>query len=212
MKVYAIPGLGTNHLIFEQLKLNHHELVVLQWAPLKKEYSLAEYARCFASQIDVREPFIILGLSFGGMIAVELSKLVRPQKLILVSSAKCRAGLSWPIRFFKYFPVYLILPDTCLRWVAFHSRWILGFFIEYMPSLMTMINEMPVNYFKYSIHYIVNWNNSDIPPNCVLIHGTRDKLIWFKKRFVDYKIDGGTHAMIITKAAEVNKAIQSFLF
>jgi pimeloyl-ACP methyl ester carboxylesterase len=211
MKIYAIPGLGTNGGIFDYTVIKNHQLIPLKWPLPKRNYSMAEYASCFIEQIDTKEPFMLLGLSFGGMLCVELGKITKPEKIILISSAKTSEGLSWPIRCFKYMPLHLLVPDRWLRWLAYHSRIILGFLVDYMPRLSAMIKEMPEGYFKNSINYIVNWDNKVVPSNCVLIHGTHDKLVWHRKKFVDYTVPAGTHAMVITKAGEVNQLLEKIL-
>lgn len=211
MKVYAVPGLATDEGIFSGIKLQNHQLIVLKWPPLKREYSMKEYAMCFLDQINTNEPFMILGLSFGGMIAVELGKILQPEKVILISSAKTRGGLSWPIRFFKFLPLHLIIPDKIFRGLSFRARLLLGFSSEYMKTLAPMVKNMPENYFRYAIHYIVNWNNMEIPKNTILVHGNSDKLIWYNKKFADHTIQKGSHAMVITKAADVNKILNEIL-
>ncbi|MBA3664445.1 MAG: alpha/beta hydrolase [Bacteroidetes bacterium] len=211
MKIYAIPGLGTTAAIFEGIKIKNHELIVLKWPALKREYTMAAYAASFKDQINTSEPFMLMGLSFGGMLSAELGKIISPEKIILISTAKTRDGLSWPIRFFKYLPLHLIIPDKCFRWLSYNSRLLLGFLVDYMPRLSEMIKEMPENYFRYSIHYIVNWNNKTVPENCILIHGTSDKLIWFKKQFVDFAVPKGSHAMVITRAGEINEILEGIL-
>ncbi|MCW3076651.1 MAG: hypothetical protein JWO32_1260 [Bacteroidetes bacterium] len=207
MNVYAIPGLATNHNIFRNIHLNDHELIVLKWPPLKKEYSLQDYAACFLDQIKDTEPFVLLGLSFGGMLAVELGKLCHPEKVILISTAKNREGLSWFLRVFKYLPLHLIIPEFFFRKFSYTFRRIIGALNSDLALLAPMVKDMPFNYFKNAIKYIVNWNNKDIPDNCILIHGTHDRLLRFNKKYVDHEIKKGTHAMIINRAEELNKLL-----
>lgn len=211
MKVYAIPGLGTNYLIFNDLKIYKYELVSLNWPPLKKEYTMADYARCFIDQINTSEPFVLLGLSFGGMLAVELGKILKPEKIILISSAKTRNGLSGAIRFLKFLPIHNVIPDKAYRYISYKAKYLLGFLMDYMKILSKMGKDLPENYFKYSVGYIINWNNTVIPKNTFLIHGTSDRLIWFNKKQVDYVVKAGSHAMIITKAKEVSKIVNEIL-
>ncbi len=211
MKIYAIPGLGTNHLIFNDLKIKTHELVILKWPPLKQEYTMVDYARCFTEQINTGEPFILLGLSFGGMLAIELGKIHKSEKIILISSAKTHKGLSGAVRFFKFFPVYKVISDKMYRHLSYKGKYLLGFLMDYMKILSKMGKDLPENYFKYSIQYIVNWNNTVIPENTFLIHGTSDRLIRFNKKYVDYSVKSGSHAMIITKAKEVSEIVNEIL-
>ncbi len=54
--------------------------------PLKNE-SLKNYAQRISNKITSDNPTLI-GLSFGGILAVEISKILKLQKVILISSAK----------------------------------------------------------------------------------------------------------------------------
>jgi pimeloyl-ACP methyl ester carboxylesterase len=211
MRIYAIPGLGTNRVIFDSIKIKGHDFTVLQWPPLKRDYTMEDYARCFLDQIDTREPFMLLGLSFGGMIAVELGKILQPKKIILISSAKTREDLPKWIRLLKYFPAYKILPDKFIRKISYQARWLLGFMVEDFHALADMIRDMPEDYFRCTIQYIINWRNTEIPKNCILIHGSGDKLLWLRQNKTEYVIEKGSHAMVLTKAEEINKILEEVL-
>jgi hypothetical protein len=47
-------------------------------------WSLEEYASLLAGQIDTSRNFVILGVSFGGMIGVEISRDLNSFNLILI--------------------------------------------------------------------------------------------------------------------------------
>ena len=87
MKAYFISGLGADKTIFRNIRIPASiEPVYIEWIEAKKNETLASYAHRISACIDTTEPFILVGLSFGGMIAVEISKLYKPYKLILISS------------------------------------------------------------------------------------------------------------------------------
>src|ERR1044071_2262482 len=94
MKVYFISGLAADERVFRHINLpEQYEAVHLAWlAPLPHE-SLPHYARRFSGRINGDEKFCLIGLSFGGMIAVEIARILRPEKLILISSISCPAHL-----------------------------------------------------------------------------------------------------------------------
>lgn len=54
--------------------------------PLRNE-SLKAYVQRLSAQIDTSEEFAIVGVSFGGIVAVELNKIICPKQTILISSA-----------------------------------------------------------------------------------------------------------------------------
>src|SRR5215217_4576146 len=90
MNVYFISGLGADRKAFEKIKLPgtfsiHH----LGWIKNKKGESLNDYARRLAASIDATQPFAIVGLSMGGMIASAMTQFLQPDKTILISSVAC---------------------------------------------------------------------------------------------------------------------------
>ena len=75
MKILAISGLGADERIFNYLTLDH-EIVPIKWiAPSKKETIIA-YSKRLIQENNILEEndYAILGVSFGGLIAVENSK------------------------------------------------------------------------------------------------------------------------------------------
>ena len=92
MKLYAISGLGADERVFQFLKLNH-KLIPLPWLTPEKNESIEKYAKRMAEMINTEDEFGILGLSFGGLVAVELSKLLNPKVTVLISSAETKDGL-----------------------------------------------------------------------------------------------------------------------
>jgi hypothetical protein len=208
MKVFAIPGLGTNEKLFSNTHFINAELIVLSWPIPEKEDTMQSYAQKFLTQIDTTSPFCLLGVSFGGMLCTELSKSISPQKTFLISSCKVRNELPWFIRILKHLPVHLWINETKHRKIAYRGRWIVGFGKAYIPEFLGMVNSMTTNYFKHCINIIVNWQNEQFPKNVVHIHGTNDKLLWYKKVKVDYTIRDGSHAMIVFRPEEINKIIE----
>ena len=65
---------------------------------------MADYSRTLAQQIDTSRRFSIIGVSLGGMLAVEMSKYLQPEEVILIASAKTRDELPTKYRFFQKSP------------------------------------------------------------------------------------------------------------
>src|SRR3989442_4959241 len=97
-RVYLIPGMGANFKMFDQLKALDYDCIVLNWIAPRPAESMADYAERLADQIDTTTPFSLIGVSFGGMIAVELAHIIKPQKVILISSAKGQTEIPWYFR------------------------------------------------------------------------------------------------------------------
>ena len=92
MKLYAISGLGADKRVFDYLSLDC-EIVHLDWVEPKKNEKIGDYAFRLSKKIKGNEKFGLIGVSFGGLIAVEISKITKPEITILVSSAETKKGL-----------------------------------------------------------------------------------------------------------------------
>lgn len=208
MVIYAIPGLGTTTKLFANTTVKGVEIIVLNWPLPEKRDTMHSYARKFLPQINIDKPFCLLGVSFGGMLCTELSKIISPQKLFLVSTSKFRKELPWFIRLLKHLPIHKIISEKYHRKMAYQGKWIIGFGKAYIPEYLGMIHSMNENYFKYCINIIVNWKRKEAPNHKIHIHGDADKLLHYKNVTPDYTISKGSHAMIVFNAEEINKIIE----
>ncbi|HRG02111.1 MAG TPA: hypothetical protein PKZ75_13420 [Bacteroidia bacterium] len=211
MTIYAIPGLGTTEKLYVNTKIKGVEIIVLNWPTPEKNDTMESYARKFLPQINTNIPFCLLGVSFGGMICTELSKIISPKKIFLISSCKSRKELPWFIKTLKYIPLHRLISENQHRKMAYRGRWIIGFGKAYIPEFLGMVNSMTKNYFKYCINIIVNWNNTTLQKNTIHIHGDNDILLWYKFVKPDYTISRGSHAMVVFQADEINKIIEKEL-
>ena len=209
MIIYAIPGLGTNEKLFANTKINAVEIIVLNWPIPEKTDTMKTYAQKFLPQINTKEPFCLLGVSFGGMLCCELSTLISPKKTFLISTVTNRNELPFLVRALKYIPIHNLLSEKKHRQLAYHGRWAIGFGKAYIPEFLGMVNSMTKNYFKHSIHIICNWKQKHEPKNCIRIHGTFDRLFSYKKIKTNYLIKEGSHAMVLFNAEEINKIIEN---
>lgn len=208
MKIYAIPGLGTNEKLYSKTTIPGFELKVLDWPLVEKGDTIQMYAQKFSKQIDQSQAFCLLGVSFGGMICTELSKIVSPQKTVVVSTCKSRSEMPWFLKLFKHLPFHLMVSEKKHRQMAYKGRWFIGLGDAYIPDYLGMVNSMNTNYFRNCITMIVNWNNKNIPKNMVHIHGTDDRLLKYKNVSADYAIKNGSHAMIISRSEEINAILE----
>src|SRR5436190_20439215 len=85
--IYCISGLGADEKIFNNLELNGHDLRHISWLKPNRKETIVEYAYRMREKIH-DSPTILLGVSFGGMIGIEIAKQIQIEKLIIVSSIK----------------------------------------------------------------------------------------------------------------------------
>lgn len=213
MDLYFISGLGVDKRVFQKLSLPsdfsiHH----IEWIkPLEKE-SVASYAKRLSANIDQSQPFVLIGLSFGGMIAVEMNQYLKPLKTIIISSASNFMELPWHVRFMRFLPVQNLLSPTLLKKSNPLYFWLFGIKTSEEKNLLSKILKETDNaILKWSIHAITNWRNREVPPNLVHIHGKQDKLLPIKFSKVDIEVEGGGHFMVFSKAVEISAILNDLL-
>ena len=210
-RIYLIPGLATDERLFSKLHLENAELIALRWEiPLKND-TLASYAKRLVDQIDSSKPFYLLGVSFGGMCAVEISKFLKPIKIIIVSSAKGADELPFFIRIFKYIPLHFLFSQS--MFILF-SKFIKHFLATHAKDdrnlLLDMLQKTPEKYIQRAIHCIVTWDRLSVTSNSVHIvhiHGTTDRVIPIRNLKNVIAVKGGNHFMVLNRAGEISEMI-----
>lgn len=214
MNVYFISGLGADKRAFERLKLPpnfsvHH----LDWiAPLRHE-SLDDYALRLGASINTAQPFALVGLSMGGMIASVLSQKLRPQKTVLLSSIGCNKEFPPLLRFALKTQAHKLLPDFLFRPknLYFVQR-LMGTQSQGQKALLRyFISQTDPQFIRWAINAIVNWQACERPNNLFQIHGSRDKMFPLKYTKADCVIENGSHFMVWAKAGEVSKRLAEAL-
>lgn len=212
MRIYFISGIGVDGRMFMNLDLPGHELHYIQWIIPGKEESLPSYALRLAAQISIDEPFALVGLSFGGMCAMEIAKVYKPEKLILLSSAKGEKELPWDIKIYRYLPLNKLFRKdgfyirmALLIWKLFGFRG-----KEQYRLFKDMLATAPRGYFARASDCIINWRNREYYP-CLHIHGDRDKILFFHNIRNPYRIRGGEHVCVLNNAEEVSLAMKEYL-
>lgn len=214
-RVYLIPGQGSDNRIFKNLKLDSskYEMCFVNWEIPEQGETMEGFAHQLAAQIDTSKAFYIVGVSLGGMVAVEMSKFLNPEKVILVSSAKCRDELPFQYRFQKSIPVYLAFPSFLVKQLSFVAQPIFepNRKLEKETCKAMLKAKSPV-FLKRTIDMIVNWEQEEcLHENIFHIHGNIDNTIPIEHVDCDIVIEGGSHMMMLTKTPAVQTGLEMIL-
>lgn len=205
--IYAIPGLGTTKELYRNISIPNYSITVLDWPPPPKNSTLKEYSKLFLQQIRTDKPVNLMGVSFGGMLCSELCEQIEVKKVVLISSCKDITEFPFLLKLAKWFPLHKVLPDKFIRFIARSKRKFLGFEKSFDKIFFEMIDEMPKNYFSRCINYIIMWDKNQSTKKLIRIHGTSDKLLTNFKRDNFHLIKGGSHAMVLNRAKEINNIL-----
>ncbi|RAK36353.1 UNVERIFIED_ORG: pimeloyl-ACP methyl ester carboxylesterase [Chitinophaga ginsengisegetis] len=208
--VYFFSGIGADSSIFMNLKLPGYHKVYVSWIPALPDESITEYAGRIKSQITVENPYII-GLSFGGIVAVEVSKQIRVKKMVLISSVRTKKELNKVQFFFIKLGLYRIIPASLINRTNFLTYRYFGARSQNDKKALTkLLKDTDVTFFRWALKSIGHWNNKEAPEKTIQIHGTADRVIASRLVHPDYRIKGGGHLMVFNKADPISKIIMNY--
>ena len=95
--IYIFSGLGADERVFNKINFGNKKVVYIKWILPTKDENLGHYAFRISNQIQTYKPLLI-GLSFGGMMAIEVAKHIDTEKIILISSAKTKYEIPFYFR------------------------------------------------------------------------------------------------------------------
>jgi pimeloyl-ACP methyl ester carboxylesterase len=215
MKLYAISGLGANEKVFEKLKLpSGYELIFIPWLLPQEDEIIESYANRMAQGIDDSEDFVLLGLSFGGIIAQEVAKIKCPIKLLLFNTVKSEDEKPIWIRINRYLQLYTIFPYVLLnksplvKWFSNFMQWI----NPERPNLDQLYSMRDKRYTRWAFEQIVQWDRKEkLECNVYHFHGNLDIIFPFWNIKNAIKIKWGGHLSIYVKNDQVNALLKDVL-
>lgn len=210
--LYFISGLGADERVFQRLKLEGYRIVHLQWETPERGEDLANYARRLSAQIDSERP-VLVGLSFGGLVATEIAKQQAVERVILLSSAKIEKEIPGYFKLLRWFPVHRILPFKWLLWaVSWMVYWFFGLTDGGERVLLgEVLHDTDAHFLKWALHRVVTWRNDAVPATAYHVHGSGDRIFPFRYVSADCTIPAGGHFMVWNRADEISQVIDQIL-
>ena len=208
-KAYLFPGQGSDERVFSKIKLDssYQKIVVVYPLP-QRGTTMTEYAHILSKQIDTSEKYVLIGLSIGGMLCTEMADFLHPEKVIIISSAKCRSELPFHYRFQRVIPLNKIIPKLLIKGGALLLQPIVEPDRNNNKAVFkSMLKSKNPKYMKRTVNMIINWNRKTYSSKIVHIHGSNDHTIPIINVKVNYIIPEGSHMMTLTRGEELNKLI-----
>nr|WP_297307222.1 alpha/beta hydrolase [uncultured Flavobacterium sp.] len=212
--VYFIPGLGANSLIFEKIDLpkDQFECFFIEWKkPLKNE-NLNEYTQRLIKNINHKSP-IIIGVSFGGIIAQEIAKSIQVEKTIIISSVKNENELPILYRVAKKLNLqYLPLGTFFNKIFNIYKKTVTSKKKKERFKLYNKYLSFRSNsYLNWGIKNILNWKNTNANLNIVHIHGTDDEIFPSKNIKNAIFLPKAKHTLILTNFKWLNQNLPEII-
>lgn len=208
-----LPGLGADARVFSRQQAAFPGLVVPSWPEFQAGDSLPQFASRLVRSVPPGAPLYLGGSSFGGMVALELAALLRPQAVLLIGSCvgpESLAPLAHALR-----PLASFLPSA-----MFQPRpWALPLVLPTFGRLTrpqrevfwTMAKATPAPFLKWGVNAILSWKPSRVESPVHHIHGSLDRLIPIKRANPTVVVVGGGHLLPLTHPDEVTAFLSRVL-
>ncbi|GAB3877356.1 hypothetical protein GCM10028824_37280 [Hymenobacter segetis] len=203
---YLIPGLGADERVFQFLRLRG-EVHVLHWLlPQNSAEDLPHYAARLAAAIPPEQACWLLGVSFGGVLALEVAQLRPLARVVLISSFVGPSELPWIGKLARITGLYHLVPPQLLPRLPRVAGWFFGVKTGRDYQLLRQIlQDTDPGFTRWAIARLLQWPGRTSPA-AIRIHGTEDRLLPTRTAHSQYILPGG-HLIIISQAAAISRIL-----
>src|SRR5688500_6431737 len=107
---YIFSGLGADERVFDQIDFGAFTPVFIPLDLLSyRNQTLESYVKQLSRHIETQDP-ILIGISFGGIIAQEMSSLFGNCPVLIISSVKIQSELPFSMRFSGMTGLHKLIP------------------------------------------------------------------------------------------------------
>lgn len=215
MITYFIGGIATDHRFYDYPLSRIPGAVYLPFHRHEPGETMAAYCLRFLSQIDTSRPFNLVGNSMGGIMVMELLQHIHPQKVILISSVKCRAEMPWRLRQLRYTGLHRLLPGKGFIAGTRYGSLLLKELRQAPDIRATAVSMAAGNdpaFLYWCVHAIVHWEGqANYRKDIIHIHGTRDTMFPYRRIAGAIPVAKGTHLMQLTRKEEITALLLQYL-
>lgn len=207
--VYLLPGLLADGRIFKNFATgdNSEFHYVIYPQPHKNE-TLAHFAGRLAEHITEPNP-VLVGTSFGGVLAIEIAKHINVKQVVLLGSVKHQDELAWYKNLIHLLRLHKRVSPRVIRLGGFASRFFAPKETREWTTFFNMVYTTGGDYIHWVIDRVLGWKNTEFPENVLHLHGTKDPL--FPIRYIIEPvvlIEGAGHSMVMDNSVAIKAAIK----
>lgn len=209
--IYLLSGLGADKRVYQKIDFGQNNINHINWIKPLHDESIESYALRLTQQIKSHNP-VLIGVSFGGMLAIEIAKLIKVNLVIIVSSVKSKAEIPTSYKLLGKLKFNKILPKKILNKPNPILNYLFGVNTDIdKEALRQIIKESDPDFINWGIDKIVNWKNTVVLNNIVHIHGTSDKILPYRKLKNVTPVKFGGHLMLLNKSDTLSNIIKQNL-
>lgn len=212
--LYFVPGLAASSKIFEYLTLpkERFECHFLEWKmPFSVDESIVAYSLRMCEEIKHENP-VLVGVSFGGIVAQEMSKHIVCKQIILISSLKNKSELPTFLKIAQITKIYKLFPAKFVANIELYTAYFLGNYLQKRAKLykkyLSVRNPM---YLHWGIYNVLHWKQKETLTNVEHLHGTADVVFPIKYISNCIKIPNGSHEMVLMNSKIISSELVKIL-
>ena len=207
--VYFVPGLAAGSEIFKNINFpeDRYNIEVLEWILPTKNEELVDYAHRMALRIP--EPnAILIGVSFGGVVAQEMARFLTLKKLVIISSVKSRSELPRRMKIASATRAYKLIPTSLVLSIEDLTKFSIGPLTKKRLMLyQEYLHVRDEQYLDWALEKMITWNRKKTVPGVIHIHGEKDGVFPIKYIHDCKVVQNGTHIMILAKGREISRLL-----
>jgi hypothetical protein len=199
--------------IFNMIKLppELYDSYYLPWAdPLDLSESIDSYCQRLAKRISHKSP-VLIGVSFGGVIAQETSKYVDARLCVIISSVKSVQEFPRRMKLARSTGLHRLLPTSLAKQFKVLRKMTKGKLNKQLSLYERYIHRDDQLYLDWALDRIIHWNREQPIDNIVHVQGTKDPVFPIKYIQNRIPVQGGTHIMIINRYKWFNENLPEII-
>jgi len=214
-KLLLLPGLGADARQFEPQRVAFPNLIAPSWIRPHSNETLPDYAGRMAETAPRGERLVLGGSSFGGMVAWEMARHVRPKAVVLIGSCTGPEGIAPLLGGLR--PLSAALSPAFVGMAKKAAPLAIRLFgpreRAHREICLRMFRDADANWIRWGVRAILAWQPSKPCPDVPVrhIHGARDRVLPVGRSAADRIISGGGHLINMTHADEVNGLLRDVL-
>ncbi len=214
-RLVLIPGIGVDEGLFAPQREALGPIESPPWIEPHERESLRSYAHRLADLIGPAGPLVLGGQSFGGMLALEAARVLRPRAVVLIAS--CTSAKSVPRPYWLLETLSHLMPDRMARAIfraqASRIAWKLDCGDEACRQFLAQrFSEASITFVRWAVRAIREWSfENDLTMPIHHIHGDRDRIMPIGRVNPTQIIPGAGHLLTMTHPAQVNAFIAEVL-